>query len=100
MDYANAPSFPDPFAHDRTFLRALLATALFRCWHILIFFGAWSTAICVISDKVKDLGIPSTLLTVSVEISFFFFPSTLTLRDWQSWYSPRLCDLLQNNIKF
>ncbi|KAI0254550.1 Bestrophin, RFP-TM, chloride channel-domain-containing protein [Lactifluus subvellereus] len=62
------PSFPDPFASERafgsTFWHAILATALFRCWHILIFFGAWSTAICVISDMVKDLSIPSTLLTV------------------------------------
>jgi len=64
----SGPSFPDPFAHERafgpTFWHAILATALFRCWHILVFFGAWSTAICVISDMVKNLGIPSTLLTV------------------------------------
>jgi predicted membrane chloride channel (bestrophin family) len=65
---ANGPSFPDPFRHDKsfasTFWNAILATALFRCWHLLIFFGAWSTAISVISHKIKDLGIASTLLTV------------------------------------
>jgi ion channel-forming bestrophin family protein len=67
----SGPSFPDPFVHDRTtglhFWHAVLATALFRCWHILIFFAAWSTAICVISGKVHSLGIANTLLTVSVQ---------------------------------
>jgi putative membrane protein len=71
---ANGPSFPDPFTHDRSFsstlLNAILATALFRCWHILVFFGAWSTAIAVISHKVKDLGFSSTLLTVFVTMLF------------------------------
>jgi hypothetical protein len=66
------PSFPDPFVHERafgpTFLHALFATALFRCWYILVLVGAWSTAICVISANVKDLGISPALLTVSVGI--------------------------------
>jgi putative membrane protein len=73
---ANGPYFPDPFRHDRsitsTFWNAILATALFRCWHILIFFGAWSTTISYISHNVKDLGIASTLLTVFVTMLFFF----------------------------
>jgi len=60
--------FPDPFRQERgfsqTFWHAILATALFRCWHILIFFGAWSTIISVISHTTKNLGISSTLLTV------------------------------------
>jgi len=64
----DGPYFPDPFRHDKsfasTFWNAILATALFRCWHILIFFAAWSTLISVISHKIKDLGIASTLLTV------------------------------------
>jgi hypothetical protein len=63
-------SFPDPFVHGRgplaTFAHAILATALFRCWHILIFFAAWSTIISVISHTTKNLGISSTLLTVFV----------------------------------
>jgi len=62
------PGFPDPFSRDRafakTFWSAILATALFRCWHILLFFAAWSTAICVISDTTQSLGIAPTLLTV------------------------------------
>jgi len=71
---ANGPYFPDPFRHDRSFSsnfwNAILATALFRCWHILILFGIWSTAISVISHTVKDLGIASTLLTVFVKMLF------------------------------
>jgi len=67
-DASNGPYFPDPFRHDKsftsTFWNAILATALFRCWHLLIFFGVWSTAISVISHNVKNLGIASTLLTV------------------------------------
>ncbi|KAG1734207.1 Bestrophin, RFP-TM, chloride channel-domain-containing protein [Suillus paluster] len=46
------------------FGHALLATALFRCWHILIFFGGWSTAICVISHNVHSLALQPTLITV------------------------------------
>jgi hypothetical protein len=63
-------SFPDPFAHERgpfsTFWHAVLATALFRCWHIILFFAAWSTAISVINHTTMRLGIPNTLLTVFV----------------------------------
>lgn len=68
MEATRTPDFPDPFSQERAFgptlLHAILATALFRCWHLLLFFGAWSTAICVISHTTKDLGIASTLLTV------------------------------------
>ncbi|VDB84468.1 unnamed protein product [Peniophora sp. CBMAI 1063] len=46
------------------FLNAFVTTALFRCWHILLFFGAWSTAISLISNYLVDLGIQNTLLTV------------------------------------
>jgi putative membrane protein len=71
---ANGPYFPDPFRHDRsftsTFMNAILATALFRCWHLLIFFGAWSSLISVVSHKIKSLGIASTLLTVFVTMLF------------------------------
>jgi hypothetical protein len=69
------PSFPDPFKHERgfttTFWHAIFATALFRCWHILIFFGAWSTLVSVISHTTKDLAIASTLLTVFVGTLFY-----------------------------
>ncbi|OAX33196.1 hypothetical protein K503DRAFT_786669 [Rhizopogon vinicolor AM-OR11-026] len=47
-----------------SFAHAALATALFRCWHILIFFGAWSTVICVISHNVYNLALQPTLITV------------------------------------
>ncbi|KAF9237450.1 Bestrophin, RFP-TM, chloride channel-domain-containing protein [Melanogaster broomeanus] len=53
-----------PRSQWSSFLNAVLATALFRCWSILIFFGAWSTAICLISHNVHSLAIQSTLLTV------------------------------------
>ncbi|KAF7368787.1 hypothetical protein MVEN_00203800 [Mycena venus] len=61
---------PDPFAPRRrpgaSFFNALLATALFRCWHILLFFAAWSTLITILDhhrDQFK-VRIASTLLTV------------------------------------
>ncbi|KAG1835830.1 Bestrophin, RFP-TM, chloride channel-domain-containing protein [Suillus subalutaceus] len=61
------PNSPDVLLGPSTwssFGHALLATALFRCWHILIFFGAWSTAICVISHNVHSLALQPTLITV------------------------------------
>ena len=47
-------------------ISALLATALFRCWHILLFFTGWATMITLISKYVHTLAIGSTLLTVLV----------------------------------
>jgi hypothetical protein len=99
----NGPSFPDPFRHDRsfnsTFWNAILATALFRCWHLLIFFGAWSTIISVISHNIKDLGIASTLLTVFVRILFCLDGIDLS-RNLQPWYRPRFRNFVQNDVKF
>ncbi|KAJ7595691.1 Bestrophin, RFP-TM, chloride channel-domain-containing protein [Mycena floridula] len=61
-------SVPDPFAPRRrpgaSFFSALLATALFRCWHILIFFAGWSTLITVLNKQGHKLSIAVTLLTV------------------------------------
>ncbi|CAE7094371.1 unnamed protein product [Rhizoctonia solani] len=58
----------DPFAHPTRFFpslfNAILATALFRCWHLILFFGGWATCVCLISAKVHNLGIQPTLLTV------------------------------------
>lgn len=59
----NAPDVLGPSTWS-SFGHALLATALFRCWHILIFFGGWSTAICVISHNVHSLALQPTLITV------------------------------------
>nr|GAT50619.1 predicted protein [Mycena chlorophos] len=47
-----------------SFINALLATALFRCWHILLFFAAWSTCITVLDNHHFKVRIPVTLLTV------------------------------------
>ncbi|THH17920.1 hypothetical protein EW146_g2985 [Bondarzewia mesenterica] len=60
---------PDPFAHSGRFwsklINAILATALFRCWHILIFFGGWSATIACINGLTRHkLVIQPTLLTV------------------------------------
>ncbi|CAE6443349.1 unnamed protein product [Rhizoctonia solani] len=58
----------DPFAHPTRFFpslfNAILATALFRCWNLILFFAGWATCVCLISAKVHNLGISSTLLTV------------------------------------
>ena len=43
---------------------ALLATALFRCWHILLFFSGWAAMVSLISEFVYSLSFPPTLLTV------------------------------------
>ncbi|KAF4610301.1 hypothetical protein D9613_010471 [Agrocybe pediades] len=59
---------PDPFAPRQrpgaSFVNALLATALFRCWHILLFFAAWSTMVTVLNHHGHGLFIQPTLLTV------------------------------------
>ncbi|CAE6377934.1 unnamed protein product [Rhizoctonia solani] len=58
----------DPFGHPAKFFptlfNAILATALFRCWNLILFFGGWATCVCLISAKVHNLGISATLLTV------------------------------------
>jgi len=47
---------------------AVLATALFRCWHILLFFTGWGAMVTLISHYGYDLAIQPTLLTVLVSI--------------------------------
>ncbi|KAJ7910493.1 Bestrophin, RFP-TM, chloride channel-domain-containing protein [Mycena leptocephala] len=47
-----------------SFFNALLATALFRCWHILLFFAAWSTTITILDRHHFKVRFASTLLTV------------------------------------
>ena len=60
----------DPFSPGRgggglhRFVSAVLATALFRCWPLLLFYSGWATAVAVISHSVKPLTIQPTLLTV------------------------------------
>ncbi|KAF8880641.1 UPF0187-domain-containing protein [Infundibulicybe gibba] len=59
---------PDPFAPRSkpaaSILHTVLATALFRCWHILVFFSAWSVLITVLNKQGHPLIIQPTLLTV------------------------------------
>ena len=47
------PGMPDPFAPPGKvwpdIVNAVLATALFRCWHLLLFFTGWITTISDIS---------------------------------------------------
>ncbi|KAF9017082.1 UPF0187-domain-containing protein [Hymenopellis radicata] len=61
-------SVPDPFAPRQnpghSFFSALLATALFRCWHIIILFSAWGTLISVLNHHGHKLTFQPTLLTV------------------------------------
>jgi len=58
----------DPFAHPSRFFptlfNAILATALFRCWNLILLFTGWAACVCLITDKVHDLSIQPTLLTV------------------------------------
>ena len=59
----------DPFAPAHggglhRFVSAVLATAVFRCWPLLLFYSGWATAVAVISHTVKPLTIQPTLLTV------------------------------------
>ncbi|OSD07945.1 UPF0187-domain-containing protein [Trametes coccinea BRFM310] len=60
----------DPFSPERSgnvlsrLTGAVLATAVIRCWPLLLFFSAWATAVSLISHNVYDLAIQPTLLTV------------------------------------
>lgn len=47
-----------------TMFNAILATALFRCWHILVFFIGWATMVTLINEHVTNLTFQATLLTV------------------------------------
>ena len=47
-------------------ISALLATALFRCWHILLFFSGWAAMVTLVSQYAHPLAIQPTLLTVFV----------------------------------
>jgi putative membrane protein len=51
-----------------TFVHAVLATAIFRCWHILLFFAAWSTLISVLNHQGHRANFQPTLLTLCVII--------------------------------
>ncbi|CAE6413463.1 unnamed protein product [Rhizoctonia solani] len=44
-------------------IRSILATALFRCWYLIVLLTAWAACITLINDKVRNLSIQPTLLT-------------------------------------
>ncbi|KAJ7244396.1 Bestrophin, RFP-TM, chloride channel-domain-containing protein [Mycena haematopus] len=50
------PRFAPRRRPGASFFNALLATALFRCWHILMFFAAWSTLITVLDHHRDHVG--------------------------------------------
>ncbi|KAJ1300572.1 hypothetical protein OPQ81_002226 [Rhizoctonia solani] len=43
--------------------QSILATALFRCWYLIVLLTAWAACIALINDKVRNLSIQPTLLT-------------------------------------
>ncbi|KAF9497039.1 UPF0187-domain-containing protein [Pleurotus eryngii] len=45
-------------------VNALLATAVCRCWHILLFYGAWATMVTLLGHNGHDIIVQPTLLTV------------------------------------
>ncbi|KAF5354155.1 hypothetical protein D9756_007124 [Leucocoprinus leucothites] len=45
-------------------LNAILATALFRCWHIIGFFTGWSAAITVLNSRGFNIHVDSVLLDI------------------------------------
>ena len=82
---------PDPFTASRRsgrdLLQTILATAFFRCWHIIIFFAAWSTFVTVWNDqhntpagKKRQLDIGASLLTVYALFLYLEAP----LRSWNT----------------
>ncbi|KAF8760739.1 Bestrophin, RFP-TM, chloride channel [Rhizoctonia solani] len=43
--------------------RSILATALFRCWYLIVLITAWAACVSIINDKIRNLSIQPTLLT-------------------------------------
>ncbi|KAH7100014.1 UPF0187-domain-containing protein [Auriculariales sp. MPI-PUGE-AT-0066] len=57
-----------PYSSRRRFLpsltNALLATAMFRCWHLILLFSGWAAGVVLICKYVHDISFQSTLLNV------------------------------------
>lgn len=70
---------------------AVLATALFRCWHIILFFSAWAAGVALISNFVHDISFQSTLLNV-----FGTVRAHADARRRSRPPGPRLCHLVQD----
>ena len=52
-----------------SFFNAVLATTLFRCWHILCFFAAWSALITLLNEHGIKVVMQPTLLTAYISSS-------------------------------
>lgn len=55
---------PRSAGHLARLANAVTATAIVKCWPLLVFFSGWATMVSIVSHNVHDLGIQSTLLTV------------------------------------
>ncbi|KAJ3568237.1 hypothetical protein NP233_g5846 [Leucocoprinus birnbaumii] len=61
---AGGGGIPDPFTPTRI-LDAILATALFRCWYIILFFSGWATAVTLLNNRgIANVNVDSTLLSI------------------------------------
>src|ERR1700677_617184 len=50
-----------------SYLDKVLSVVIFRCWHLVLFFTLWSTAVTLLQrDDKMDYNIPDTLLKVYV----------------------------------
>ncbi|KAJ7062112.1 Bestrophin, RFP-TM, chloride channel-domain-containing protein [Mycena amicta] len=70
-----------------SFVNALLATAFFRCWHILLFFAVWSTCITVLDDHRFKVRVP--MLTVYVGTVLGFIISYRTTSSFERYNEGR-----------
>lgn len=84
-----------PFHLATAIWNSLTATALFRCWHILLFYFGWATAVVLINEHVTSLAIQPTLLTVCV--AFISVLHTFLTQVRQHWYCARFHCLVPNS---
>ena len=69
FDAYNVDPFGSPTRFIPSLFKAILATAFFRCWHILLFFTAWATFVTIFNEQKLggpnfQLSFANTLLTV------------------------------------
>ena len=43
---------------------AILATAMFRCWHLILFFSGWAACVALVCRFAHDISFQSTLLNI------------------------------------
>jgi hypothetical protein len=56
-----------------SYLEATFAMAIFRCWHILLFFAVWTTGVTFLhkAKKYKWLEVPNAMLPTQVSPLLF-----------------------------